>query len=190
MFSQAERVNLPPSPAGRGHLSAAVSHHSLHLRPRTGGVPGGHPRCVPPVPPAAGSAAHEGHPGARPAAQGGAAKPVTNYQFMTADGSYRINLTQDFISLTCAKYDRWEAFARMMDKPLASFIRTYHPAYFQRVGLRYLTPSPAGISTWRAPLAGAYGAAVFGASGRGGHAGGRLCPLHPGRGRSHPGGCG
>lgn len=65
-------------------------------------------------------------------------QPVTNYQFMTADGSYRINLTQDFISLTCAKYDRWEAFARMMDKPLASFIRTYHPAYFQRVGLRYL----------------------------------------------------
>ena len=65
-------------------------------------------------------------------------KPVTNYQFMTADGGYRINLTQDFISLTCAKYDRWEAFARMMDKPLASFIRTYHPAYFQRVGLRYL----------------------------------------------------
>ena len=27
-------------------------------------------------------------------------KPVTNHQFMTADGSYRVNLTQDFISLT------------------------------------------------------------------------------------------
>lgn len=65
-------------------------------------------------------------------------KPVTNYQFMTADGVYRINLTQDFISLTCARYDRWEEFARMMDKPLASFIEIYHPAYFQRVGLRYL----------------------------------------------------
>lgn len=65
-------------------------------------------------------------------------QPVTNHQFMTADGSYRVNLTQDFISLTCAKYDRWETFARMMDKALASFIEIYHPAYFQRVGLRYL----------------------------------------------------
>ena len=26
----------------------------------------------------------------------------------------------------------------MMDKPLANFIEIYHPAYFQRVGLRYL----------------------------------------------------
>ena len=65
-------------------------------------------------------------------------RAVTNYQFSTADGRYRINLTQDFISLTCTRYDCWEDFARMMDKPLASFIRLYHPAYFQRVGLRYL----------------------------------------------------
>lgn len=65
-------------------------------------------------------------------------KAVTNHQFMTADGHYRINLTQDFISLTCSQYDCWEEFARMMDKPLATFIELYHPAYFQRVGLRYL----------------------------------------------------
>lgn len=65
-------------------------------------------------------------------------KPVTNHQFMTADGSYRINLTQGFISLTCNRYTCWEDFARMMDKPLASFIKLYEPAYFERVGLRYL----------------------------------------------------
>ena len=65
-------------------------------------------------------------------------KPVTNHQFMTADGNYRINLTQDFISLTCSRYTCWEEFARMMDKPLASFIRTYQPAFFERVGMRYL----------------------------------------------------
>ena len=35
-------------------------------------------------------------------------------------------------------YTRWEEFARMMDKPLATFIKTYQPAYFERVGLRYL----------------------------------------------------
>ena len=65
-------------------------------------------------------------------------KPVNNYQFLTADSSYRINLTQNFISLTCSNYQSWEAFARMMDKPLAAFIRLHKPAYFERVGLRYL----------------------------------------------------
>lgn len=65
-------------------------------------------------------------------------KPVANHQFMTADGNYRINLTQNFISLTCGKYVCWEDFARMMDLPLASFIKIYAPAYFERVGLRYL----------------------------------------------------
>ena len=67
-----------------------------------------------------------------------AQKPMTNHQFVTADGLYRINLTQNFISLSCGKYTCWEDFARMMDKPLASFIETYAPAYFERVGLRYL----------------------------------------------------
>lgn len=65
-------------------------------------------------------------------------KSVTNHQFLTQDGAYRINLTQDFISLTCARYTCWEEFARMMDKPLASFIKLYAPSYFERVGLRYL----------------------------------------------------
>ena len=65
-------------------------------------------------------------------------KPVVNHQFVTADGLYRINLTQNFISLSCGKYSCWEDFARMMDRPLASFIEIYKPAYFERVGLRYL----------------------------------------------------
>ena len=65
-------------------------------------------------------------------------KPINNYQFTSADGIYRINLAQNFISLTCARYSNWEEFARMMDKPLATFIKTYQPAYFERVGLRYL----------------------------------------------------
>lgn len=65
-------------------------------------------------------------------------KSVANHQFLTQDGTYRINLTQDFISLTCSNYTCWEDFARMMDKPLASFIKIYAPSYFERVGLRYL----------------------------------------------------
>lgn len=65
-------------------------------------------------------------------------EPVTNYQFMSADGVWRVNLTSKFISLTCTNYSGWESFAAHLDKPLAAFIRLYQPAYLERVGLRYL----------------------------------------------------
>ena len=63
---------------------------------------------------------------------------VTNYQFASADGVWRVNLTSSFISLACNRYSSWEAFAAKLDKPLAAFIQTYRPAFFERVGLRYL----------------------------------------------------
>ena len=65
-------------------------------------------------------------------------EPITNYQFMSEDGIWRINLTSQFISLACSRYTKWEDFAGRLDKPLAAFIRIYKPAYFERVGLRYL----------------------------------------------------
>ena len=66
-------------------------------------------------------------------------QPATvNYQFLSADGVWRVNLTSKFISLSCTKYSGWEEFARKLDKPLAAFIQVYKPAYFERVGLRYL----------------------------------------------------
>lgn len=64
--------------------------------------------------------------------------PLTNYHFLSADGRWKINLTRDFISLSTLSYGGWEEFARHLDKPLASFIQLYRPAYFQRVGLRYI----------------------------------------------------
>ena len=64
--------------------------------------------------------------------------PVINYQFSSPDGVWRVNLTGTFISLTCSRYTCWEDFAARLDKPLAAFIRIYKPAYFERVGLRYL----------------------------------------------------
>lgn len=64
--------------------------------------------------------------------------PVTNYHFLSADGRWKLNLTRDFIALSTLSYPGWESFARMLDKPLAAFIQLYKPAYFQRVGLRYL----------------------------------------------------
>ena len=63
---------------------------------------------------------------------------VTNYQFTSADGMWRVNLTSKFISLSCSKYTRWEDFAKKLDRPLAAFIQIYKPAFFDRIGLRYV----------------------------------------------------
>ncbi len=66
-------------------------------------------------------------------------QPTTiNYQFVSEDGAWRVNLTSTFISLACTRYTRWEEFALRLDKPLVAFIKTYRPAFFERVGLRYL----------------------------------------------------
>ena len=65
-------------------------------------------------------------------------QPVTNYHFLSEDGRWKLNLTKDFFALSTLRYPGWEEFARHLDQPLASFIRLYQPAYFQRVGLRYV----------------------------------------------------
>lgn len=65
-------------------------------------------------------------------------QPTNNYQFSSADGCWRVNLTSKFISLTCSQYTQWEDFAKRLDNPLASFIKIYKPAYFERIGLRYM----------------------------------------------------
>ncbi len=65
-------------------------------------------------------------------------KQTNNYQFASADNAWRVNLTSKFISLACSNYTCWEDFAAMLDKPLAAFIQLYKPAFFERVGLRYL----------------------------------------------------
>lgn len=64
--------------------------------------------------------------------------PITNHSFISADGLWKINLTKDFIALSTLRYTNWEDFALRLDKPLAQFIQVYQPAFFQRVGLRYL----------------------------------------------------
>ena len=65
-------------------------------------------------------------------------KPVTNYHFISEDGRWKINLTQNFIALSTLTYQRWEDFATRLDQPLAQFIQIYQPAYFERIGLRYV----------------------------------------------------
>ena len=63
---------------------------------------------------------------------------VTNYQFLSADGKWKVNLTNNFIALATPSYTRWEDFAAKLDVILAQFIPIYEPAYFERVGLRFI----------------------------------------------------
>ena len=74
----------------------------------------------------------------RPGTPAGEQTTVSNYHFLSADGQWKLNLTRDFIALSTLQYAGWEDLARHLDRPLAAFIRLYKPAYFQRVGLRYL----------------------------------------------------
>lgn len=64
--------------------------------------------------------------------------PLTNHTFVSGDGHWKINLTKDFIALSTLRYTRWEDFALRLDKPLAQFIQVYQPAFFDRIGLRYV----------------------------------------------------
>lgn len=64
--------------------------------------------------------------------------PVTNYNFISADNKWKVNLTADFIALSTMAYPQWEEFAQRLDFLLAQFIRIYQPAWFERIGLRYL----------------------------------------------------
>ncbi len=63
---------------------------------------------------------------------------VVNYQFLTAAGDWKVNLTNTFLALATPVYTTWEDFARKLDEVLAQFVAIYHPAYFERIGLRCL----------------------------------------------------
>lgn len=65
-------------------------------------------------------------------------QPVTNYQFLSADGKWKVNLTNTFVALATPAYTKWEDFAAQLDKVLAQFIPIYQPSYFERVGLRFI----------------------------------------------------
>lgn len=86
-------------------------------------------------------AAREEQPAVKVSAAGAKAelpKPIINYHFISADGHWKLNLTNSFISLSTVAYPGWEEFGQHFDRPLAEFIRIYQPAFFERIGLRYV----------------------------------------------------
>ena len=65
-------------------------------------------------------------------------EPVLNHSFLSADGDWTINLTSGFIALSSPRYKDWETFAGKLDRVVAAFAQVYQPAWFERVGLRYV----------------------------------------------------
>jgi len=63
---------------------------------------------------------------------------ILNHCFTAASGAWQINLTNSFIALSAPQYTDWETFARQLDWVVAEFSRVYQPAWFERVGLRYI----------------------------------------------------
>lgn len=63
---------------------------------------------------------------------------VVNHQFLSADGRWKVNMTNNFIALATPAYTTWESFAAKLDHVLASFVEIYEPAFFERIGLRYI----------------------------------------------------
>lgn len=60
------------------------------------------------------------------------------YSFISGDEKYKIDLTNSFISLSTSGYVSWDDFTQHLKKPVEEFIRIYKPAFFERIGLRYI----------------------------------------------------
>jgi len=63
---------------------------------------------------------------------------IKNYQFSSENEEWQVNLTRTFIALSAKKYQRWEEFKEKFTIPMRALIDIYAPAYFSRIGLRYV----------------------------------------------------
>lgn len=68
----------------------------------------------------------------------GRQETAKNHMFISENGKYKLSLTKNFIALSTLSYSSWRDFAGWLDKPLGNFISIYKPAFFERVGLRYV----------------------------------------------------
>lgn len=63
---------------------------------------------------------------------------IKNYEFVSEDGLWIVNLTRTFVALTSLKYERRSQFKQKLDTPMKALIEIYQPTYFSRIGLRYV----------------------------------------------------
>ncbi len=60
------------------------------------------------------------------------------YQFLSSDKKWKITLTRESFAISTVSYKSWEEFKQHFEKPLSVFIEEYKPAFFSRIGLRYV----------------------------------------------------
>jgi uncharacterized protein (TIGR04255 family) len=60
-----------------------------------------------------------------------------SHDFSSADGCWTVSLTREAISLSNAKYTRWEEFREHFRFVLGILEKHYSPASYSRIGLRY-----------------------------------------------------
>jgi len=61
-----------------------------------------------------------------------------NYEFASEDDVWTLNLTRTFLALTTRKYTRRDDFQKRLQIPFEALVSIYKPAYFSRIGLRYI----------------------------------------------------
>lgn len=71
------------------------------------------------------------------------------HDFISADGEWKVSLSQDFIALSTRAYKDWREFVGRLKPVVEALTRRYKPAHITRTGLRYqdlLRPSVLGMS--------------------------------------------
>ncbi len=68
----------------------------------------------------------------------GEKETIKAHRFISADGGCKLELTKNSIAFSTVRYSSWQDFTDRLDEPLAHFINIYKPAYFERIGLRYV----------------------------------------------------
>lgn len=63
---------------------------------------------------------------------------VREHHFFTEDRSRSISLTTEFIAVSDASYMGWETFRPAVELAEATLRKVYEPAYYSRIGLRYV----------------------------------------------------
>lgn len=75
---------------------------------------------------------------------------VVNYQFLTAAGDWKVNLTNTFLALATPVYTTWEDFARKLDEVLAQSSPSITRRILSASACATSTAFPAAPSAWRA----------------------------------------
>ncbi|MGH7173118.1 MAG: TIGR04255 family protein [Gemmataceae bacterium] len=62
---------------------------------------------------------------------------LKSHDFDSNDRIWSLNLTREFLALTCRAYERWENFRERLKGAGETLNKHYNPPFFTRIGLRY-----------------------------------------------------